>query len=196
LESNINLSINDNATGVDGDTVELTVGGLLAWQSDTEQSGFSVTKTAVSNGFQYNINPDVDFPSYSEIRIDAYAADNNENVMDSYYVFQTMDLEAPFVKNQLPGDLATEVSQNIFIQFDVYGRNTGVDQYSIDAYVNNRLAMEDGYFVAPFDEVGSASYSTSVDGYDGYHIIIDRDVSYTSEGTVLIDIYAVNQDGY
>jgi hypothetical protein len=196
IETNISLTISDDNSGVDGATVELSVGGSLVWQKDAQQSGFDVTKTTVADGYSYTINPDSNLPSYTEIQVDAYAIDFSENVLDSYYVFQTIDTEPPFLAGQSPTPNAIEVPENISIEFDAYSRGAGVDQYSIDAYVGGMLAIEDGYFVSPFDGAGSSVVSATVDSYDGYHITITRDYIYQSEDTVQVDVYALNMDGY
>jgi len=196
LESNIKLSIIDDNSKVDGTTVKIRVDGHLAWENDLEQTGFSVSKAFLVDGYSYVIDPDDDFLSYSEILINAYAKDFRENLLDSYYTFQTIDIESPFVINQVPIPGGTNIYQDISIEFDVYGRNSGADQYSIDAYVGGLLAMEDGGFISPFDGSGSSSVSVPVGGYDGYHITIARDYSYQSEDVVQVNVYAVNMDGY
>jgi hypothetical protein len=89
---NIILEIIDDDSGVDESTVVLTVEGSTAWTGDAQQPGFAVTKTPVTNGFRYEINPDSDF-SYEQvvdIGVDAYDLAGTPNQLSTSYNFTIM----------------------------------------------------------------------------------------------------------
>ena len=88
----IALEIIDTAAGVDESTVVLKVQGVTAWTGDAAQPGFTVTKSAVTDGFRYVIDPDTLLPSYTVITIGVYAEDlaSTPNVLDTSYPFTTV----------------------------------------------------------------------------------------------------------
>lgn len=64
VDANANLSIDvtDPDADLDASSVEIAVNGTTAWTGDAQQSGFAVTKTPITNGFNYLINPDAALP--------------------------------------------------------------------------------------------------------------------------------------
>lgn len=75
----------------DGDLVSLSVKiwlqETIAWQNDAQQAGFTVTKTSITNGFRYRINPSSDLTDGRKYGIRVYAEDAIPNVLDETYYF-------------------------------------------------------------------------------------------------------------
>jgi len=89
------------------------------------------------------------------------------------YSFTTVDYVPPFLRNRNPDSGETGVLQNVNIEFDLLD-DSAVHLSTVDAYVDGVLAYEHGVgFLSGFDGPGSAVTTTVVDGYDGYHFVID-----------------------
>lgn len=107
--------------------------------------------------------------------------------------------ESPF-RNQSPvsGYSRVPIYQNL-IQFDVISTTCQLASNTIDAYVNDVLALSNETFYSPFD--GPDAYLGAIvsdDGYDGYRIILDyTDTPWGKSQLVNIDIYVEDMcDGY
>jgi hypothetical protein len=78
-------------TDADGDLAEATVllkiNGVTAWSGDAEQPGFSVTKTAITNGFSYLISPSKPLERGSQAIVDVYAEDGIANILRGHWHF-------------------------------------------------------------------------------------------------------------
>ena len=73
-DGNIVLDILDDDSSVNAASVVIKVNGETAWQGDTQQQGFVVTKTSVSLGLRYEINPNKFLPPGVTL-VEVYAED-------------------------------------------------------------------------------------------------------------------------
>jgi hypothetical protein len=87
LSTNISYEIADNDSAIDGYSIVLTINGQTAYQYESQQSGFTVSRWSLSDGYRFLIDPDCDFDS-GTITIDAYAIDMDSNVLDTSYWFK------------------------------------------------------------------------------------------------------------
>ena len=109
------------------------------------------------------------------------------------YSFTITDYLAPFLRNRDPdaGEAGVEGSSNI--EFDLLDDASGVNTATIDAYVEGALVFSGpSTFIAPFDGPSSAITATIVDGYAGFHMVLDR----TSKlpGSTLTDVRVSARD--
>jgi hypothetical protein len=141
-DENIILEVYDDITGVDEDSIIIRVDGVTAWQNDTQQVGFSVAKTIISNGFRYEINPDDLLANYAWINIEVYAESFGSEVLDEIYQFQTRDEIGPSLSNFDPGRSERYVESDRPIIFDLTD-NQGVNADSVVIYVDSVVAWED-----------------------------------------------------
>jgi len=86
----------------------------------------------------------------------------------------------PFLRNEFPAPGASRVSTSVLISVDVLDAETFVDLSTLRVWVDGADAYN-GSFVAPFNGPSSAITPTIVDGYDGYHIVVDKTVPYGNE---------------
>lgn len=106
VDTNIDLEVVDDFSGVDDSTVIITINGTIAWTGDAQQPGFSITKSVASpNGYKYEINPDAVFNAGSFVTVEVYAEDfqtvPSVNVMNTFYQFwieHPTPVEIDFVK--------------------------------------------------------------------------------------------------
>lgn len=87
LDTDIWFEIADSDSAIDGYSIAVTVDGQIAWQNDTYQAGFNVTRWSISDGYRFFINPDCNFQS-GEVIIGVYAEDADSNILDAYYSFE------------------------------------------------------------------------------------------------------------
>ena len=90
-QTSIFLEVVDPDNNLDDATIILKVNGVTAWSGDTQQSGFVVTKLAVTNGFSYEINPDTDLPPNKFTRVDVFAQDLAVETLQTFYTFLVED---------------------------------------------------------------------------------------------------------
>lgn len=90
-DTNITLELWDFETGVDAASVVIKVDGVPAWTGDAQQAGFSVTKTVLSGGIRYEINPDANFKVTAGTLLEVEAADleSTPNAMSERLTFCT-----------------------------------------------------------------------------------------------------------
>lgn len=84
--TNVVLEVVDNEGNLDASTVVLKINGTTVWSGDAQQGGFTVTKTGVTNGFEYDIDPPTDFAD-GPVTVEVYAEDLFSNVLDTSYQF-------------------------------------------------------------------------------------------------------------
>lgn len=89
--SSIILDIGDMGTGINAASVIITVNGVVAWQGEAQQTGFTVTRSILAWGHQYVIDPSTDFPPNSPVGVEIYAEDLEAvpNVLNIQRTFHT-----------------------------------------------------------------------------------------------------------
>jgi hypothetical protein len=139
---NIIIEIKDDDDGVDESTVVITVEGTTVWIGDAAQPGYSITKTAITDGFRYTIDPAVPLPSGTVIDIWVYAKDLSPlaNVLDSTYNFTTKAGAGPILSNQLPAANATLVPLDSTISFHVTDPDDDLDASTVLITVDGVVA--------------------------------------------------------
>jgi hypothetical protein len=89
-DQRLQVDVTDVGDGLDVNSVVITVNGDVAWQSDAAQTGYSVTKTAISGGFHYSVQPDDSLP-YGQVDFrvqadDLAAVPNSSDETSTFYV--------------------------------------------------------------------------------------------------------------
>jgi hypothetical protein len=89
------------------------------------------------------------------------------------WTFGVLDYVSPWIINQYPTGILYNVNDNISV--DILDDYSGVNLSSIDAYVDGYIVFSGpSTFYSPYNGAQSSISSTNVDGYDGYHLVIDR----------------------
>lgn len=129
--TNIYLEVTDTSEfGVGSSGVTIYVNNVSAVISGAAQPGFSVTKTAILNGWSYDINPDVDLPEAATTYVRVVAEDEAPlpNVLDTTYSFNVkiLDLAPPLLQNLNPPSGAPSHPYTSPIVLEVVDYKSGV----------------------------------------------------------------------
>ena len=96
LDTNIYMELDDDSSGVDSTTINVTINGVAAITAGVFQSGYSGTITADGLGFNVTINPDSNF-SFSQVVdvvVDVDDLSGNSMVQDVYSFMTLVEAEA------------------------------------------------------------------------------------------------------
>lgn len=191
LNTNITLDVLDDGAGVDASTVWLKVSGVYAWLSDVQQPGFTVTKTTISGGYRYVINPDTDFASYETVTIAVYASDLSTptNTLDTSYTFRTVDDIAPYISYRHPTEGDTNVTVWHEVNVNLVDAGSGVDANSVVITVGSVIAWQNDAAQPGFE--GSAK--TTIGG--GFSYVIQHTIPFFVGSPVIIDIVCADVSG-
>lgn len=85
-----------------------------------------------------------------------------------------------------------DVGKNTLTKIDIYDTQSVVDPTTIDAYING-VSVYSG--VSGYNGTSSSISATTVDGYNGYRLIIDKETSYSSGQSVSVQINAKDNKG-
>jgi hypothetical protein len=185
-DTNILLDITDAGTGVDDSTVILTVNGTVAWTGDAQQPGFAVTKTPITDGFRYEINPDSSLPELTVIPIRVQADDltPSPNSLDTTYSFTTADITAPTLQNRDPSPAQTGVaaSANVVLEIVDLG-GLGVDAASVILTVGGSIA-----WTGDAQQAGFAVTKSVVT--DGFRYEINPDTDFAELTAISVRVQA------
>jgi hypothetical protein len=164
---NVQLDITDTGEGLDANSVIIEINGGKAWENDAQQAGFAVTKTPITDGFQYLINPDVDFPDDTIVSVRVRAADLAPlpNLLDETYTFNIfIGTGGPDITQQAPGPDATGVDDDKAILFSVIDDKqvvlSSVNVWFDDVLVFDGTNFQPGFLSSPTPEANSEN------GYD------------------------------
>lgn len=93
--TNIYVEVVDDDSNVVINSVQISIGGILAWQADAPQLGFSGSKIPVPGGYAYTLDPDTDFSQGFSVTVQVQAADDAPapGVLSTAYTFQTIVLQ-------------------------------------------------------------------------------------------------------
>jgi hypothetical protein len=109
------------------------------------------------------------------------------------WTFEVQDYIAPWLDNQDPVGSGAALDDNI--SFDVLDDYSGVNVNIFDAYVDNVMVFSGpSTFIAPYDGPSSAITPTIVDGYDGYHLVLDNSGTFISSTSYIVRVVA--EDSY
>lgn len=184
-DANIIFEVVDVDNGVDPATVVIYVDGTIAWQSDSQQNSFVVTKSTVSGGFRYEINPPVDFLSYATVTVRVLADDNAPipNSLDTSYTFRAIDYEAPYLTSQDPFPGQTNVSPIAHVKMAIRDAGDGVDPATVVITIDGTVAWT-GDAVQP-GFVGSKSVVAG-----GYYYDLQPTVPFDPYVTIPVAVVA------
>lgn len=110
------------------------------------------------------------------------------------FSFTVEDYIPPFLRNDTPADGTTSIGPTQLISVDILD-DDAINLTTLDAYVNGSLVYNGVTgFVSPYDGPQSAISATTVDGYPGYHLVLDNTGYFdsTTNYTTLISV----QDAY
>jgi len=195
ISSNVVLEIVD-PSGVDPAETVITIEGSVAWTGDAPAAGFAGSKSVVADGYQYTLNPDVDFPFDTQIDIDVVAKDLSAaaNTLNTSYYFETEeDVTAPTFTNKLPAPSSTGnvETSNVSVSVNDVG-GTGVVQSTINMSIGGVDAIINGVVQTGFDGVGS---SISANGSNGFDVVIDKTTDYDEYEWVTVEVSAEDNEG-
>lgn len=125
----------DQCIGVDAHSVVISFDGVPAWQDDSQQPGFAVTKTPLSDGYHYSIVPETPFAGYVWVTC-RVQAQNLYGLLDNTYTFRIVDTDPPYLQNLDPVPDATGVATNTLIGLDIVDDGAGVRPDSVIIQVN------------------------------------------------------------
>lgn len=205
--SNIKLDIIDpSGSGINASSViiranYLDVFGVSTWydvwKNDAAQPGYAVTKTPVTFGFRYDINPNTNMPDTARITIYVFAYDTASipNFVETTYYFDTeiIDFDPPYLKTSelSPAPGSVDNAANAPIVVSVVDQKAGVDPATdrVKIWVNSILAWNGA---SPQLGFTGSRVATSPKGYK-YTIIPDSDLPHNT--IVLIDVHAYDLAG-
>ena len=107
VAQNLYLEVVDADGNLDASTVKITLTGVVVWESDAQQNGYTVTKTAITNGFSYEINPPSDLEARTHT-VEVYAQDLIPETLDTSWTFTAGDYQIG-VDNQRAKNFRTEL---------------------------------------------------------------------------------------
>jgi hypothetical protein len=152
--ANVLLDIVDDQGDLVDASVVITVDGVIAWTGDAQSGGFTVTKTAITNGNNYDITPPSAFEKGAvTVRVQA---DDGTNTLDKTYVFWVLaigllhDFFGGVGVNILPGNgtidasggrlrIAATAGQNM--DWYTFGRNGTVGLVPITKLIEGRSVV-------------------------------------------------------
>lgn len=205
--SNIKLDIVDpSGSGINASSViiranYLDVYGVSTWydvwKNDAAQPGYAVTKTPITFGFRYDINPNTNMPDTARITIYVFAYDTASipNFVETTYYFDTeiIDFDPPYLKiSELsPAPGSVDNAANAPIVVSVVDQKAGVDPATnrVKIWVNSILAWNGA---SPQPGFTGSRVATSPKGYK-YTIIPDTDLPHNT--IVLINVQAYDLAG-
>ena len=138
IDTNIQLEVHDDKTGVDPSSIELSVNGVDVTSSSTIQT--------ISGGYFINYFPETDFDFNETVNISVQCQDLaiTPNQLNYSYSFVIQnDIEPPYVINQNPPPDTIGVPLNTNIYLEIVDDGLGVDETSIIMYVENELVHPD-----------------------------------------------------
>lgn len=193
LASNINFTVTDDLSGVNLSTVIVRVnvgaGFVIAYTGGAFQSGFTGSTTVNGLGYDFVVNPNVDFLYNATIQVRVQASDNNSNALDTTYSFATVvDVTPPFVTAATPASGATNVALNSNVALTVQDAVSGVVLSSITIKINGVNAYTSSAFQAGFS--GTATPSGL-----GYAFNINPAVDFSYNATIPVRVQATDNAG-
>jgi hypothetical protein len=106
------LEITDADNDLVAGSVIIKLNGVTVWSGDAQQNNYAVTKTAITNGFSYEVQPPEPWGRASSVLVDTYADDGVNPVTDQY-VFRI-----GVAKYLLFQDLFNDGAQNARLTYD------------------------------------------------------------------------------
>lgn len=176
----------DSQSGINVASINATVGGVPAVVDGVQQPGFTVSITAISNGYEVQISPSATFGSYQVIALTASVEDNDGNYSSESWSFRTIDDQLPSISNLTPAPSAIDVSRNPVISFNITDMASGVQLNTLQLTVNGTPAVVNGV-------VQIAQFTGSVVSIpDGFSVSVTPIAPFA--GLVLVNVNAQGED--
>ena len=192
VSSSIVFSLNDNVSGVDQETLNVTILGEAAILNGVLQSQYGGSINGNSfNGFDITITPNLPFTYNQVVEITLNATDLGGNSMSELvYSFTCLsDNEAPSISSVLPPAEAVEIPLDSSINFKVSDDLAGVDWSSLNVKVEGANAISNGLLQAGY--AGNLIQNAN----NGYDVSINPLSSFANNQVVNIIINCSDQAG-
>jgi len=183
---NIILELIDELTGIEAASVIIKIDGDTAWSNDAAQVGYSGTKTSITDGFRYEIDPDDLLPNLGTVTINVYAETVGGASLDESYLFYIADEVGPILSNLDPRANENYVELNRPIWLDLTDTN-GVNGDSIEIYVKGVEAWKDNE-----QKIGFTVTRTVI--VDGFRFKIVPDELFQNEE--IVSVRVISEDSY
>jgi len=177
----------DVENGVGSASVLLRVDGTVAWQDDAQQNDFIVTKTLVTNGFRYEINPPTDYASFAIVLMHVEASDQAPlpNTVIADYSFRILDYEAPYLAAQTPAPSEGGISPLSSVALSILDAATGPDEAAVVLTIGEVVAWSGDTL-----QNGFTGTKTSVTG--GYHYVLTPATPFTPFISIGVVVHAAD----
>lgn len=196
VTSNVFLEIVDDpgGSGVDLASVDIDLDGVPAVVAGVAQAGYPTSIIAITDGYSFDINPDVNltFNDTIPVQVDAQDLALIPNVMTTVnYDFDTEigDTSGPILENQTPAPDAIDVARDTTIVMDIVDPPTtptfGVDLATINIQVNGDDAVVGGVVQSGW------SGNITVQG-SGFRVALLRDTDFVLFENVLVEVQAAD----
>ncbi|MCC7523165.1 hypothetical protein IT407_05230 [Candidatus Uhrbacteria bacterium] len=154
VNTNITVNVEDRKTypsGPSGTGVATTTCVFDVWTTSQATTTYSlpsglVTINPISYGFQYVINPAVDFPQNERVYVRTTACQDlvgNTMTPDTWF-FDTADTDPPYVALQNPANDTIVPTSSASIQLSVFDLGTGVDLSETVIFINGNYYTSGG----------------------------------------------------
>ena len=185
--------------GIDPDTIEITVEGVLAYDGDG--GGFlgdyahgSSTITAIADGFHLTIFKFGNWDSYKQIDIRVQCDDLAPipNSLDVSWFFRVWDHLPPVVYDGLPAGLGVPRTADVSFSVDDEPTGSGVELSGLRVIIGGELAIDAGVIQTGFQGPNSLITANATNGYD---VVIDKESEYPSFTPILVSVQANDNEG-
>ena len=189
VDTNVAFDVDDDASGVDLNTLNVTIGSDDAVVNGIVQTGYSETIIVDdgAGGYDVRIDPDIDFGYGQEVNVVIDASDLASNTMPQVsYSFTCMigDTTPPEVSNCDPCPGQVDVPLDADIYFDIkdplYPGYSGVDDNTLTVAVEGEYAILNGEFQTGF------TGNIISDDVSGFYVTIDPDEVFGNFGNILL----------
>lgn len=109
------------------------------------------------------------------------------------FSFTVIDYISPFIENKSPYPNEPNLGSNFLIEFDLLDDVSGVDLSNTTISLDGDSVYNGTTFLYPFNGASSLVSSTVVDGYDGYHFVIDRVSEFPGSEMFTISVSSVDK---
>jgi hypothetical protein len=143
-------------------TIKITIDGVVAWENEALQNGYTGTVTAVAGGYRYSLTPPQSFDYYEVIDVEAYAENSYGYAStDRWYSFRT-EVEHPVWAVGL--DPAGGEYVLLFTGIEWVHEFTGTE----DEQLRGVFALERDHILAVGDDTASGASVLYGDGVTWY----------------------------
>lgn len=189
--TDIGFTVIDVGSGVDSFTLDVTLNGSNIVTSGAAESGYSIVYTPITDGYLVTIDKTTSLDEFARHDVAISVSDLENNPQTFSYKFSTDDTLGPVITNNIPSPGGGGLPHTD-IEFDVHDASgSGVIPDLLNVDIESVPAVVLGEFQSGF--TGSISW-VDVSGNDGYHIVINPDITFNYGQIVDVDISA--KDAY